>query len=175
MGSSFGRNVLGAAFSVAMLSACAGSGTGGVPNAASPLGAAQNSFGQQTSSIAFSGEYVGRFHEKGHGGSRLNLILSQSQNALGGALVSAKGSQGFGAAIAWVANGNTISGNASAVAGELCTFSMSGTYKYRRLTGTYSATYGCPGQTGTFSLWHKCYFQGTGSAAIRPEAGLKPC
>ena len=26
-------------------------------------------------------------------------------------------------------------------------------------SGSYSATYGCTGQTGTFALWHKCYIR----------------
>ncbi len=175
MGSSLSRNILCATIAV-ILTACGGSGAA-VPNAATPSGAAQNRFGQVAGSIVFSGVYEGKFRHKAHGASRVMIILSQSQNTLGGAAISKEGSQGLAAAIAWVANGNKISGNAVVPTGSggSCTFSMSGKYKYRRLTGTYGATYGCSGQSGTFTLWHKCYFQGTGSEAIRPEGGVKPC
>ncbi len=158
------------------MTACAGSSSG-VPNAASPLGVAQNGFGQRAVSVALSGEYTGKIHVNGLGKLKVKLILSQSQSTLGGALIGAEGSQGLVAAIAWVGNGHTISGTGIGPQGSggYCTVSMSGKYKYRRLTGTYRATYGCSGQTGTFNLWHKCYFQGTGSPAIRPESGMKPC
>ncbi len=178
MKSSLSINISYATVAVAMLTACSGGGSGaGVPNAASSLAAAQNRLGQQGSSIAFSGEYTGKFRERRHGASKLILILSQSQNTLGGALISKEGSQGLAAVVAWVANGHAISGTGSSSAGSagFCTFAMSGKYKYRRLTGTYTAVYGCTGQTGTFNLWHKCYFQTTGSEAIRPETGVKPC
>lgn len=174
MGSSIGRTILCVTIAVAVLTACAGSS--GVPNAASSLDAAQNRVGQKASSVALSGEYVGKFHDSLNGTSRLRLYLSQSQNVLGGALINARGSQGLAAAIVWVANGNTISGNGiSHEPSGFCTFSMSVRHKYRRLNGTYSATYGCAGQSGTFSLWHKCYVPITGSQAIRPESGVKPC
>ncbi len=174
MGSSLGGTRLCATIAVAVLTACAGSS--GVPNTASSLDAAQNGFGQAASSVALSGEYVGTFQDSINGPTRLRLYLSQSQNTLGGALVNARGSQGLAAAIAWVANGKTISGNAiSREQSGFCTFSMSVRHKYRRLNGTYIATYGCTGQSGTFSLWHKCYIPNTGSEAIRPERGVKPC
>lgn len=178
MQSSLSRNILSAAIAVIVLTACAGSGNGSVPNATSPLAAGQSRFGKDASSIVFSGEYTGKFHVNGQGKLKVKLFLSQSQNTLGGALINKEGSQGLAGAIAWVANGNSISGigiGPQPTSAGYCTFSMSGKYKYRRLTGTYSATYGCSGQTGTFSLWHKCYFQGTGSEAIRPETGVKPC
>lgn len=175
MGRSYSRNILSATIAVAILTACSGSG-GGVPNAASPLEMLQNPFGQEHYSIVLSGLYTGKFHDKVNGTSKLQLYLSQSQSTLGGALVSAKGSQGLAAAIAWVANGRTISGTGiSRSQGAFCTFSMSGNYKYRRLNGSYTATYGCSGQSGTFALWHKCYVPSTQSNAIRPEGGLKPC
>lgn len=175
MGNSLGRNILCATIAVAVFTACAGT-SGGVPNAASSLNAAQNRFGQETSSVALSGEYVGEFHDSVSGRSRLQLYLSQSQNMLGGALVNAGGSRGLAAAIVWAVNGNTISGNAiSHEPAGFCTFSMSVRHKYRRLKGTYIATYGCSGQTGTFSLWHKCYIPSAGSEAIRPESHVKPC
>ncbi len=177
MESSLGRNILCAAMAVAIMTACGGGGAGNVPNAASSIEAAQNRFGKGGGNIAFSGEYTGKFHDRRHGGSKLDLILSQSQGVLGGALIVAKGSQGLAAVVSWVPNGNTISGTGTSSMGSsgYCTFSMSGTYKYRRLTGSYTAMYGCSGQTGTFNLWHKCYFQGTGGDAIRPEIGVKPC
>ena len=87
------------------------------------------------------------------------------------------GSEGIGVAIAWVVAGNTISGNGVEPYPGVgyCTLSMSGKYKNRRITGTYTATYGCGSGSGSFNLWHKCYFQGTGSEAIRPETGVRPC
>ena len=158
---------------VAILAACAGaSGSSGVPNAASSLSTAQSRFGQGTVSIALSGKYIGRFHGNGKNNNRAKLVLSQFQSALGGAIVGGGKSKGLAGVIAWVVNGHTISGNAST---GYCTFSMSGTYKYRRLSGTYTAMAGCSGQTGTFTFWHKCYFQGTGGDAIRPESRVKPC
>jgi hypothetical protein len=180
MGSSLSRNVFAPTLAAAMLTACAGSGgNGNVPNAASPLAAARARFGQDSSNIALSGKYVGKFRNKGQGVSKVLLILSQSQDTLGGAVISKEGSQGLGGVIAWTASGHTITGTGvgpeKGTGSGYCTFSMSGTYKYRRLTGTYSATYGCSGQTGTFKFWHNCYFKEAGSEDIRPEGGVKPC
>jgi hypothetical protein len=175
--SSSNRRILGTIFAAAFLSACGGSGSSSVPNAASPLGAAQSLFGRDASSVVFSGEYVGEFRTKGGTRSRLRLYLSQYQDALGGALISTKGSQGLAGVVSWVANGKTINGTAigGGNSGGYCTYSVTGKYKYRRLTGTYTAMATCSGQTGTFNLWHKCYIPGTGSEAIRPEKGVKPC
>ncbi len=171
MQGSFSHNLLCATAAVALLAACAGSGNGGVPNAAS-LATAQKRLGPEAVSIALSGEYIGRFHGNGKNNNRAKLVLSQFQSALGGAIVSGGKSEGLAGVIAWVVNGHTISGNAST---GYCTFSMSGTYKYRRLSGTYTTMAGCSGQTGTFTFWHKCYFQGTGSEIIHSEGGVKPC
>ena len=177
MQSSLSRNILSATITVAFLAACAGSGNGGVPSAASPLGAAQSRVGQEADSGALSGEYTGKYHDSVYGTLRIKAYLSQSQSALGGALVNDGGSQGPVALIAWNVSGRTISGNdlGPATSSSFCTFSMTGKHKYRRLSGSYNATHGCAGETGTFTLWHKCYFQGMGSEAIRPEGGVKPC
>ncbi len=169
---SFSRNFLCATAAVAVLTACAGSGSSAVPNAASSLATAQNHVGSEAASIALSGKYIGRFHGNGKNNNRAKLVLSQFQSALGGAIVSGGKSKGLAGVIAWVVNGHTITGNAST---GYCTFSMSGTYKYRRLSGMYTAMAGCSGQTGTFTFWHKCYFQNTAGDAIRPEGGVKPC
>ncbi len=178
MKSSLGRHILSATIAVILLTACAGSGNGGVPNAASSLATVQSPFGQETGSIGLSGEYVGKFHDKGHGRSRVRLLLSQSKSALGGIMLKG-GSGPLEMIIAWNVSGHMISGNGvgppAGGGSGICTFSMTGTYKHRRISGSYSATYGCPGQTGTFALWHKCYIPGTGSDAIRPENGMKPC
>jgi hypothetical protein len=176
MGSSLAHNVFAGTLAAAMLTACAGSG--GIPNAASSLGAAQNPFGQEHPSIALSGEYVGKIHDNLYGTSRNRLYLSQSQNMLGGAFVNGGGSHSLAAAIVWVAKGRSISGNGvskSQRSGGFCAFSMSANYKYRRLTGSFTATNGCSGETGTFDLWHKCYIKGLDSDPIRPEARVKPC
>ncbi len=175
MGSSFDRNLC-VTIAFAMLTACGGSG--GVPSTASSLQAAQARFGQEVHAGVLSGEYVGKFHDAVHRASRVRAIISQSQNALGGVLVDA-GSQGnLVAIIAWTASGNMIHGNGvgPAVSGSgICTLSMTATYKHRRIAGSYIATYGCPGRTGTFSLWHKCYFQSMGNETIRQETGVRPC
>ncbi len=175
MEGSWSRNILGATIAVAILTACSAGG-GGVPSATSSLETVQNAFGREHYSIALSGIYTGKFHDKVNGTSKLQLYLSQNQSTLGGALINASGSQGLAAAIAWVASGRTISGTGiSHSPSGFCTYSMSGMYKYRRLNGSYTATYGCAGQSGTFELWHKCYVPSTQSDAIRPEGSLKPC
>ena len=61
MQSSLSRNILSATITVAFLAACAGSGNGGVPSAASPFGAAQSRVGQEAASGALSGEYSGKY------------------------------------------------------------------------------------------------------------------
>lgn len=181
MQSSQSRTILCGAIAATILSACAGSGSNdGVPNAAAPLGAARNRFGQEGYSIALSGAYSGKFHDKMHGTSRVMLYLSQTQSTLGGAVINAQGSQGLAVVIAWVAKGRTISGTSVGPAPGsgpgYCAFSMSGSYKYRRLSGSYRATSGrCSGQTGTFTLWHKCYIPSAPSEDIRPERSIKPC
>ncbi len=162
----------------AFLTACAGSGGSGVPNATSSLGATENFFDQEAGVVALSGEYAGKYHDSVHGTLSIKAFLSQSQSALGGVLVNDGGSQGPVAIIAWNVSGRTISGNnlgPAATGSSLCTFTMNGKHKYRRLSGSFSATHGCSGETGTFTLFHKCYFQGMGSAAIRTETRVKPC
>ncbi len=180
MQGSLGRDILSATIAIALLSACAGSGSSGVPNAASSLATAQNRSSQGAGSVAFSGEYVGEFRNERGNRSRLRLYLSQYQNSLGGALIMPKGSQGLNGVIAWIANGKTINGTAvgggsSGGSGSFCTFSMTGKYKYRRITGTYAAMGNCSGQTGSFNLWHRCYIPGTESGEIRSEDRVKPC
>jgi hypothetical protein len=175
MGSSLSRGILAPTITAAILTACVGSGS--VPNASS-LGAAQNRFSQEADGVALSGEYAGKYHDSVHGTLNIKAFFSQSQSALGGVLVNDGGSQGPVAIIAWNASARTIVGNdlgPAATGSNLCTFSMIGKYKYRRLSGSYSATHGCSGETGTFTLWHRCYFKGMESDAIRPEIRLKPC
>ncbi len=177
MESSLSRNFLAATIGVAMFTACGGSGTGGIPNTAAALQAAQNRFAQQVRNPALSGEYTGRLHE-GRRRLKIQALLSQSQSALGGVLVTAGSQGGLVSIIAWTVSGNTISGNGVGPARSgsgVCTFSMTGTYKHRRMSGSYTATYGCIGETATFALRHKCYFKSTASDTIRPEAGVKPC
>jgi hypothetical protein len=173
MQNSLSRKFLCATIAGAFLTACAGSGSSGVPNAGSSLGAAQSPFVHNDSTIALSGGYTGKVRLTGSSASRLELVMSQAQNALGG-LLGTSGSSGVPIALA--VNGNQISGSfIIPSASGYCTFSMTGTYKHRRLSGSLRATYGCTGDTGTFNFWHKCYFQGTGSEAIRPETGVRPC
>lgn len=180
MQSSPSHTILSATVTVAFLAACGGSGSvSGVPGAASTVGAAQSRLGQDGVSLALSGEYTGKFYINGQGTLKVKLFLSQSQNALGGVLVKDGPSKGaIAGAIAWNVSGNAISGNAIASPGSgsgLCTFAMTATRKYRRISGSYSAPDGCSRQTGTFNLWHKCYVPNTGGEVIRPETRVKPC
>lgn len=169
------RRLLCATIAAAFLTACAGSGNGSVPNTASSLGAPQG-FGQDAGSAVLSGEYTGTFRAS-HYRTKAILFLSQSQSTLGGTVFTSASPGGLGIAIAWVVNGKTISGNAVEPfpSNGYCTLLMSGKYKNRKLTGTYTSTYGCSGGTVHFTFWHKCYYQGTGSETIRPETGIKPC
>lgn len=176
MRSSLRPNILAATLATAFLTACAGNGS--VPEAASPMEPAQNPFGRAHYGIALSGDYVGKIHDNLYGTSRNRLYVSQSQNMLGGAFVNGGGSHSIAAVIVWVVNGRSISGKGvskSSASSGLCAFSMSATYKYRRLTGSFTATYGCSGETGTFDLWHKCYVKGLESDGVRPETRVKPC
>ncbi len=178
MHNSLRRKFLCATIAGAFLTACGANGSGSVPSAGSSLEAAQTRFGQDAGTGALSGEYTGKYHDSVHGTLRIKAYLSQSQSALGGALINDGGSQGPVALIAWNVSERTISGNdlgPAATSNSFCTFSMTGKHKYRRLSGSYGATHGCAGETGTFTLWHRCYFKGMGSEAIRPEGGVKPC
>lgn len=158
-----------------ILDRCSGSGGSGVPSTASSSSAAQSPFGQQNSSLALSGEYAGQLHATGADTIAAKLTLSQTQNALAGTLVVTP-SEGGGLAVAWIANGKKISGTfVSAIPSAYCTFSVTGKYKNHKIRRSYSATHGCSSQSGTFTLLHECYFEGTGSEAIRPESGVKPC
>lgn len=177
MVSSLGRNALAVATAIGFLTACGGSG--GVPNATSSLEAAQSRFGKEAGSVALSGEYIGKLHDGMRGRSRVKLLLSQSQSALGGIMVRGGASGNLVMIIAWNLSANTVSGNGVGPppggGSGICTFSMTGTRKFRRISGSYNATYGCSGESGTFALWHKCNIPNTGSEAVRPESGIKPC
>jgi hypothetical protein len=80
--------------------------------------------------------------------------------------------------VALVANGSSVNGTSVSGTGSLyCTFASTSTYnaKTHVMSGSFSAVYGCTGDSGTFTLKQKCYYRGANDEDVLPAVGPKPC
>lgn len=164
------------AAALAFLAGCGSSG--GVPSAASGVAGSAGHIGSNAASSNFSGQYTGKFKDIAYGTGKATASYAQAQNGLGGVLTIKYAHTTIAASVALIANSSGVNGTSVAGTGSLyCTISTNGTYdpKTHTLSGTYKAVYGCKGDSGTFSLKHECYYKGTGTEDVRPEAGPKPC
>ncbi|MBV9718102.1 MAG: hypothetical protein JOZ77_02200 [Candidatus Eremiobacteraeota bacterium] len=165
------RRLLGVTVAIA-LAACGGSG---VPGAATAPQTAQSRAGGVATSSSLSGEYKGTFVDSVRGTMKVTLWLSQYESSLGGPLTTPSSTP---ADVAWNSSGSSVKGNTvvQSPSGTYCVFADSGTYdsQTRKLTGSYTAAYGCTGEYGTYTLSHKCYYKGT-SSDIRRDTLPHPC
>ncbi|MEO6834911.1 MAG: hypothetical protein ABI231_03275 [Candidatus Tumulicola sp.] len=138
-----------------------------------------------------AGQYNGSVQDSVFGNGRALGDFSQTGSAVGGRLQYAYGTQTILNSVAMsLSRSNALGGTATATIGSAaCTFGISSTYDATtfKLSGNYSATNGCSGESGTFALKEACYYkQGAAPrsqeaplrrhAADRPNAsGLHPC
>jgi hypothetical protein len=172
--------IAGLAVSAAMLVACGGNGSGTtLPGAGFGMQAASNHIGD-AAGPNLSGEYSGSVDDTYYGKGTATAFYAAYANAVGGVFtLKFKKATIYLSAVQTVSgpkvDGSTEGGSGSAY----CTSSTSAKYdaKTNMVSGSYTTVYGCiTGEKGTFSLKHQCYFKGSGSADIRPNAGaIKPC
>ena len=126
-----------------------------------------------------SGDYAGTYQDGAAGSGRARASFSQHRGAVGGSILEALATQKQRVAVAGMLNakgsmGATMAGN---VGSSACTFALSAKYdaSTHRLNGTYQATHGCAGDTGSFSLKQQCYFVLRDGAMRENIGGIKPC
>lgn len=168
------RKTLALATAAALLAACSGAGNG-VPSGSATTALTATRVSSDAQALKLSGQFDGSVKDSVHGSGKGKLMLSQSKSALGGALTIA--GNPTEAYVSWTAVGDTVDGTSVFVASSGdCVFSHAGKYdsKTLTLTGSYKSTYGCAGETGTYTLKQKCYFKGD-AADVRPAIGPHPC
>ncbi|HYL26587.1 MAG TPA: hypothetical protein VEW74_02065 [Candidatus Nitrosotalea sp.] len=160
-----------------LLTACASSASG-VPNAGQAP-APMSRVAGDAKSTNLSGVWKGTQTDIAYGTGKATASYTQYQNSVGGVLTVKFANASASSSVALTVSGSSVNGTTVAARGGsfYCTFSTTSTYdpKTRVMSGSYSAVYGCTGDSGTFTLKHKCYYKGTGSAYIKPETGPRPC
>jgi hypothetical protein len=176
---SFLTRVAAGTAAAALLTACSSSGNAAMPTAASATQASANHAASPAKTYNLSGEWKGTQTDIAYGTGKASASYTQYQNGVGGILTVKFANATATSSVALVANGTTVNGTTVASSGGsfYCTFSTTSTYdpKKQVMSGSYSAVYGCTGDSGTFKLRQKCYYSGTGSNDIRPENGPHPC
>jgi hypothetical protein len=171
------RKTAGAAATLLLLSACAESPSG-VPSAAQTLQQPASRIVSDAKTLNLSGEWAGKQTDIAYGTGKAKASYTQYQSGLGGVLTVKFANSSATSSVALAVNGSSINGTTVAISGSFyCTFSTTSMYdaKTHVMSGSYQAVYGCTGDSGTFTLKHKCYYKGTGSVDIRPDAGPRPC
>jgi len=162
----------GAAVAIIFLAGCGGSG---VLNSASQRQAtAANRAGAGPRNI--SGEYAGTITDNQTGTSSATAALAQYGSSVGGPLTF-QPSPSVTASVAFTTSGNDVNGTLVIPGATACAFSTSATYdaSSRHLNGSYSAIYGCTGESGTYSLKRKCSYRRAGDGFIERQSGPRPC
>lgn len=147
------------------------------------LAACNSNNGSTTPTVAptplkIAGEYTGTVTDSVAGAGTAAVTLSQTGAAVGGTLDFTFGATTVANALAMnVTPAGSLSGTALAqINGATCAFALTGTYNASTnvISGNYSASSGCTGQSGTYSLTQQCTDP---ASAIyrRPMAILLPC
>jgi hypothetical protein len=172
--SSFQRTALMLAVTVVAATGCGGSGTG-APTAVSPPITA-NGAASTASTLNVSGGFAGNVQDSVFGRGRIYAELAQYQNAVGGILTFVYGSTVFITPATFLLSGRTLTGSGAIgkVTGGVCTASEMATYTAsHHLNGSYSATNGCSGDTGAFTMKQTCRYAQGSVAGV--NFGLKRC
>lgn len=126
-----------------------------------------------------SGDYAGTFQDGTAGSGHARASFSQHRGAVGGSILETLAKQKQRVAVAGILNAKGSLGATMAedVGSSACTFSLTAKYdaSTHRLNGTYQATHGCTGDTGSFSLKQQCYFVLRAGDMRRDVGGLMPC
>ena len=133
-----------------------------------------------------SGQYQGTASGKFPGAATANL--AQTGSAVGGTLTLPTSGGVLTVALALASN-STLSGTATNLNAQACTFSVSATYNaanaaHPQLSGSYSSEHGCGGQNGNFVLKQICVYRNAEQSPdalrrrntrLHPDSGLHPC
>lgn len=136
-----------------------------------------------------AGQYRGTVTDTAFGSGKALGDFSQTGTTVGGRLKLTYGSETILNSVAMkLAHANSLSGSAVATIGKVaCTFAISATYDSTTfdLTGNYSASNGCSGESGTFAMKERCYYSQSRllheetatrmTMVERPENGLHGC
>lgn len=109
-----------------------------------------------------AGEYAGRVAGGSSGNGRARASISESGSSVGGpiAYTFASGKRVNAAAATLESDGSLHGTMVATVGSAACTFRFSATYdtSTHKMSGSYRAVNRCPGESGTFSLDEKCYY-----------------
>ena len=127
-----------------------------------------------------AGDYTGTVQDSVFGALNATTTLGQHGSTVGGALALSAGATTLTEAVAWaIDSSNNLSGSGTAtINGSGCSFAMTGAYDPNTgiITGTYTASTGCSGQTGTYTLTQQCtYTPAFGRMHPQTSTGVKPC
>ncbi len=177
MQSVFLRKVVGVAVGVAVLSACAGSGSGVPASGGAPQADGWPGSGD-AAALNLSGQYNGSLSTSQLPNVRAKLDVGQYRAAIGGNLTLYVGKPSITDDAVWTVSGSHLAGTIVATAGP-CIFATTAAYdsKAHVLSGKFSPVHGCSASmNGTYILKHKCVYKPAGTADVRPDAGgLKMC
>lgn len=152
---------------------------------AGPAPALQTPAWQHGNGQNLTGQYSGSVSDSVLGSGTAIANLAGSGGGLGGYFVFTFGSANYdnptiagGGRNDLQANGYRGGGDVfgtfeSTIASAACEFHYSASYSAsnNELTGSYKATNGCSGQTGTFTLTQQCYYSGGRHHGMRREGG----
>lgn len=165
------RTALILALTIVASTGCSGSG-GGAAAGVSPPVAPDGISAMKMLNV--SGQYAGNVSDSVFGTGKIYADLAQYRDAVGGTVQFVYGSTVFIVPAALLLNGSTLKGKGAIgrATGGVCPASETATYSARQLKGSYAATHGCNGDTGSFSMMQQCHYQ-QGSATL--DSRLKRC
>jgi hypothetical protein len=110
--------------------------------------------------LDLAGQYAGTGTDSILGSARATTTLSESGSTLSGTIVFVSSATGatLSQAVTWTIGPSYAISGTTKFTGGSCTFSSTGAYdtSTNALAGTYTATSGCAGETGTFTLVQQC-------------------
>jgi hypothetical protein len=166
------RTALILAFTIVASAGCGGNGAG-VPVSVSALQA--NGINTMASMLNVSGQYAGNVNDSVFGTGRIYADVAQYRDSVGGTVTFIYGSTVFITPATFLLNRSTLKGSGAIgkVTGGVCTASETATYTAsHHLNGSYAATQGCSGDTGSFTMAQQCRYQ---QGLARVDSTLKRC
>lgn len=110
--------------------------------------------------LDLAGQYAGTAADSVLGSATATTTLSESGSTLTGTVVFVSSATGamLSQAVTWTVSPTYAISGTTKVTGGSCTFSSTGAFdtSTNALSGTYTATSGCVGESGTFSLVQQC-------------------
>lgn len=167
------RPALMLAFTVIASTGCGGSGASAPVGVLAPVTA--SGFATTATTLNVSGQYAGKVQDTVFGAGEIYADFSQYKGVVGGVVQFVYGSTEFFVPATFLMTGGTLTGSGAIgrVTGGICMASETATYSSHNLNGSYKATHGCSGDSGTFMMTQRCRFpQGWGTGI---NSALKRC